>query len=82
MLLAITNAIKENIPVYLSGKYIEPMNNCERYKVDSFLITDFIFTTHGMAGNGGINIYASRKTCNMIGSKSHRAPSTAQDLDQ
>jgi hypothetical protein len=44
--LAIVNAIQENISVLWPDENIQPVNNGERYEVNSLLIPDFKFTAH------------------------------------
>ena len=46
VLLAIFNAVYENVAVLGSCKYIKPLNSCEGNKMNSLMITDFKFSTH------------------------------------
>jgi hypothetical protein len=50
VLLAITNAVQEDITVFSSNENIKPVNDSEGNKVDGILISDFILTAHRFVG--------------------------------
>jgi len=46
VLLAESETLQQYIFVFISGKYINPFNNSETNKIDSFRVMEFLITTH------------------------------------
>jgi hypothetical protein len=44
--LTVADTLQENISIFGPDEYVEPLYDSEGHKMNSFLITDFKFSTH------------------------------------